>query len=84
MGGDHVMMTPNLDDFILIFVGGPGGFTNEIKKKQFYNNLYTIIIIGDLSNLQDIYSNFDMIYFFVFSQDFLFRELLDLKKWLYD
>ena len=32
MGGDHVMMTPNLDDFILIFVGGPGGFTNEIKK----------------------------------------------------
>ena len=76
------MMTPILDDFILIFVGGPGGFTNEIKK-QFYNNLYTIIIIGDLSNLQDIYSNFDMIYFFMFSQDFLFREFLDLKKWLY-
>ena len=37
MGGDHVMMTPILDDFIFMFVGGPGGFTNEIKK-QFYNN----------------------------------------------
>ena len=74
------MMTPISDDFILIFVGGPGGFTNEIKKKQFYNNLYTIIIIGDLSNLKDIYSNFDMIHFLVFSQDFPFCEFLDLKK----
>lgn len=74
------MMTPILDDFILILVGGPGGFTNEIKKKQFYNNLYTIIIIGDLSNLKDIYSNFDMIHFLVFSQDFPFCEFLDLKK----